>query len=115
MIDLLFKLIIGHAFADFAFQSDVMAKGKNKNNKTIPPIGQKYFPCWTYWLTAHALVNCGVIYLITNNAGLALIEFISHWIIDYNKCDNKLTVHQDQALHFMTLLIIAILYWWGNV
>jgi hypothetical protein len=107
MIELLFKLLVGHAFADFAFQSDAIAKGKNKNNKTVPPVGQKYVPCWPYYLTAHTLIHSGMVYLITNSLGFALFEFVSHWAIDYCKCDNKLTVHQDQALHLACKLIIV--------
>ena len=45
-MELLFKLIIGHAVADFALQSDAMAKGKNPNI----PRDNIQSPNWRYWL-----------------------------------------------------------------
>ncbi|MCZ2338936.1 MAG: DUF3307 domain-containing protein [Chitinophagales bacterium] len=47
---LIFKLIIGHAIADFALQSDAMANNKNRNIPKASP----YAPSWQYWLIAHS-------------------------------------------------------------
>ena len=110
MIILLFKLLIGHALADFALQNDAMAKGKNRNNKPeYIPKGQKLMPCWYYWLSAHALIHAGTVWIITGIWWLALIQFISHWIIDFIKCENKINPNQDQFLHFIILIIIVLL------
>lgn len=101
MILMLFKLLIGHALADFALQGDAMAKGKNRHNKITPPALQKYFPCWFYWLTAHALIHAGAVWAITGSSTFAVIELVAHWIIDFVKCEGKTNPHEDQALHFL--------------
>jgi len=98
-MDILFYLLAGHMLADFALQSDAMAKGKNRNNKTIPPPGAKYTPCWGYWLTAHSGVHALMVALATGSWVLGACEWVIHWVIDFLKCENKFGVHVDQALH----------------
>jgi len=105
MIQLLFWLLVGHAFADFVFQSDSMAKGKNRHRKTEPPPGAVYTPCWPYWLTAHALVHGGTVALITGSFFLGVLETLAHWVIDFGKCENWYGVHTDQALHIICKLV----------
>jgi hypothetical protein len=101
----LFKLLIGHALADFALQSEIMAKGKNRHNKIdkIPP-GQKYVPCWPYWLSAHALIHGGVVFLATGNVHWGVAETILHFVIDFLKCEGCTNPNTDQALHAITKL-----------
>lgn len=96
---LFLQLLIGHALADFALQSDAMAKGKNRHNKSVPPLGQKYVPCWTYWLTAHALIHGGVVWLVTDSLSLAVFEIVFHWVVDFLKCENLTNPHVDQIFH----------------
>lgn len=111
ILELLFKFLVGHALADMALQSDAMSKGKNRNKKPdyIPP-GQKYVACWPYWLSAHALIHGGAVYIITGNLFLGIFETVAHWLIDFAKCENKTNPHTDQLLHFICKLIyIAIL------
>lgn len=106
--ELLFYLLVGHALADFSLQTDVMAKGKNRNRMIDPdmlPPGQQHMPCWPYWLSAHALIHGGMVALITGIWQLGLIETVVHWIIDFTKCDNRISVHEDQILHFCCKLI----------
>ena len=116
MIELLFFMLVGHALADFSLQTDVMAKGKNRNRKPDPgvvPPGQKYMPCWHYWLTSHTLIHGGAVALITGVWWLGALETVAHWVIDFAKCDNMIGVHQDQALHvackLLWLLILALI------
>lgn len=102
MITKLFLLLCGHALADFALQSETMAKGKNRNKKPdYIPEGQKYVPCWPYWLTAHALIHGGIVYLITQTLWCGIVETIAHWWIDFLKCENKTTPNEDQLYHFL--------------
>ena len=105
----LFALIICHAFADFVFQSDSMAKGKNRHYKTTPPPNAKFTPSWMYWLSAHALVHGGVVWLITGNAWLGVAETIAHWCIDFGKCENWYGIHSDQSVHIVCKIIWSIL------
>ena len=88
-----------------------MAKGKNRNKKPdYIPEGQKYIPCWGYWLTAHALIHAGAVLIITGSYLCAVLELASHWVIDFLKCDNITNPNTDQLLHcLMKLVYIAIL------
>lgn len=104
----LFALLIGHAFADFVFQTESMAKGKNRHNKTIPPPNAKYQPCWMYWLSAHALVHGGIVWLITGNVWLGLAETIVHWCTDFGKCENWYGIHTDQSIHLVSKIIWSL-------
>ena len=100
MIETFFLLLCGHALTDFALQSEVMAKGKNRHKRPeYIPDGQKYMPCWFYWLSAHALISGGAVYLITGQLHWGLVETVIHWIADFIKCENKTNPHQDQFLH----------------
>lgn len=101
MIELIFLLLFGHALADFSLQGDPMAKGKNRNKKPdYIPEGQKFIPCWHYWMSAHSLIHGGVVYLATGgNLLCGLIETISHFLIDFAKCENWTNPNQDQMLH----------------
>lgn len=103
----LWWLICGHAWSDFALQSDSMAKGKNRHRKTEPPPGAKYQPTWFYWLTAHALIHGSIVAFVTQNIWLGVSETVAHWCIDFGKCENWYGIHVDQGLHG----ICKILWW----
>ena len=112
ILELLFKLLVGHAIADFALQSEAMSKGKNRNQISVKslPKGQKYVPCWPYWLTAHALIHGGMVYLATNILILGIIETAFHWIIDFWKCENQYGPHLDQYFHiFLKIIYVGII------
>lgn len=97
-------LLMGHALADFALQSDVMAKGKNRHNKTKPPPGAKCQVCWPYWMVAHGLIHGITVYWITGTIVLGLAETVCHSLIDALKCENITNVHVDQSAHIITKL-----------
>ena len=104
-------LLIGHFVADMALQSDTMSKGKNRNRKPdYIPEGQKSVNVWPYFLTAHSAVHAGFVWVITVLWYLGLLQFISHWIIDFIKCENITNPHQDQFLHFIILIITAFIF-----
>jgi len=110
MLLLIFKLLFGHAIADFAMQSDAMSKGKNRNKKPdYIPAGQKFIACWPYWLTSHALIHGGVVFLATGMLSLGIAETILHWLIDFIKCENWTNPHQDQALHMLCKVFYVII------
>ena len=98
VLENLFMLLFGHALADFVLQPEAMGYGKNRNDKIHDKVNS-LFPVWWYWLTAHALVHGGVVYLISNSLLLGLLETILHWITDFAKCENWISVHQDQGIH----------------
>lgn len=109
MFQTLFELLAAHALADFALQSDAMAKGKNRHNRPeYIPEGQKYIPCWPYWLTAHALIHGGAVYLVTGSLWWGLTETVLHWFIDFIKCEGVTNPHVDQALHLWCRIWYAV-------
>lgn len=101
---ILFLLICGHALGDFALQSTTMSFGKCRDYggtafHDIP---------WYYWLTAHALIHAGIVYLITSNMRMALIELVSHWIIDFLKSEDKISLYEDQLFHVVLKIIYSL-------
>jgi hypothetical protein len=107
---LLFAMLIGHAFADYPWQGELVAKGKNRHSPPygIPP-GQKPVAVWTHYLTAHALIHAGMVWFITGSVWLGAIEFVLHWLIDFAKCENWTNPHQDQALHIACKVVYAFI------
>lgn len=101
-------LIMGHALADFALQNPDMARLKNRHSKPANvPAGQKITPCWFYFLTSHALIHGGVVWLITQSWQFAFAETMAHWLIDFAKCENWTNPHTDQLCHVLCKIIWA--------
>lgn len=114
-IEILFLLLAGHALADFVLQSEAMSRGKNRHS-SIHRKGDENFPAWYYWLSAHALVHGGTVYVITGSFILALVESACHWAIDFTKCERKITVHTDQWLHIAAkLFYVPVLLYWPDI
>jgi hypothetical protein len=95
-IEMFVLLVAGHFIADYVFQTDSIAKGKNNN---IDPC--LFGVNWWYWMTAHAFTHGVVTYLITGNIYILIGEFILHWYIDFGKCQKWYGVHKDQFLHIV--------------
>ena len=91
MFELFLLLVFGHFLADYAFQSEFMALGKNRYNPNHAP--------WYHVMGAHCVIHGGIVGIVTGYWVLGVFEFILHWIIDDHKCANRLTYTQDQALH----------------
>lgn len=100
----LFLLIAVHAILDFPLQGDTVAINKNPNANTAL---QKHVP-WGYWLSAHALSHGLGVWFITQSVWLGICETISHWIIDYLKCQGKYSIHMDQFLHLLSKIVWLI-------
>ncbi|MBL4820942.1 MAG: DUF3307 domain-containing protein [Gammaproteobacteria bacterium] len=98
LLETFFLLLFGHALADFVLQPEAMDQGKNRN-AAIHSNEQSLFPHWSYWLAAHSLIHGGIVFLITGNVVLGLIEAIAHWLTDYYKCEGTISMHQDQSIH----------------
>jgi len=110
MLLILFQLLIGHAVADFALQSEVMSKGKNRHRKPdYIPEGQKFVSTWGYWMSAHCLIHAGAVYIVTGIWWLAVVQFVFHFILDFIKSDNLTNPNQDQLLHCIVLVATALI------
>lgn len=103
IINLFFWLCVGHALADYALQSDFMAMAKNSNTE----LGRVF---WPHVLTAHSLIHAGFVMLFTGVLVLALLEFAVHFITDWAKCQNKITLRQDQCIHYGAKLLWIVLF-----
>ena len=89
---LLFLLVVGHALADFPLQPAFLAESKNRYS-TLGKIP------WPYALSAHALIHGGFVGALTGSAILGVAETVTHWITDWLKCGNRISLAADQAVH----------------
>ena len=89
------RLLIGHAVADFALQSDWIAKAKNWNTNHNAALGCS----WWWVLSAHAAIHAGAVWVITGSGRLAAFEFVAHWAIDALKNAKITGPTTDQWLH----------------
>lgn len=114
---LVFAMVIGHVVADYPLQGQFLAMGKNRNLDATILFGGARVPrgLWIHLLTAHSLVQAGVLWVITGSLTLALIELVAHWVIDFAKCEGWTNFHVDQALHVACKLVYAgiLVAGWG--
>ena len=110
-LNLLFALLIGHAFADFPLQGEFLAVHKDRHYRDakMPP------GIWVHCLLAHCLVHAGFVWAITGRSTLALAEFLIHAVLDFVKCENLTGFHTDQFLHVATKVLFVGLIWAGWV
>lgn len=116
MLKTLFFLIVGHSLGDTALQPDRMGRGKSRHNPIDPnrvPVGQKPINLWWMQLTHHSLIHGGIVCVITGSLLFGVIEVVTHWVIDYYKCESKYSPYGDQALHLMMKLVYVMLIMWG--
>lgn len=112
VVELFFVLMAGHAVADFALQSEWVAKNKNRHVRELmtPEQQHTYQVIWPHLLTAHALMHGVMVYLITQNTYFGIAETVLHWIIDFGKCEKWYGFHTDQFLHIGCKVLWVYLY-----
>ena len=102
-------LVCGHGLADFVLQSEAMMMYKSRRVYNIlSPEKAAMIPPWGYWLGAHAMLHGGVVTALTGSILLGALETIAHAVIDYMKCEGKISSNRDQVLHLLCKLL-----WWG--
>ena len=112
-LELFLLLMMGHAVADFALQTDWIAFNKSRH---VTPKGydpEKHGPLqkmWPYVLGAHALIHGAMVYLVLQNPLLAFLESVSHFAIDFGKCEKWYGIHTDQFAHFFCKVLWVYLY-----
>lgn len=106
---LFFAMAIGHALADYPLQGSFLACSKNRHNNASTFFGSNEISpiLWLHSLTAHSLIQAGMVWIVTGSGALALAEFIIHWIIDFIRCERWIGFSMDQALHLFCKLIYA--------
>ena len=105
-MEALFLLLVGHAVCDFVLQPEAMGLGKSRRRNVRVDRGAD-FPPWYVWLTAHSLTHGGAVYLVSGSWELGALESLLHAGIDHLKCEERITFHQDQALHIACKIVYA--------
>ena len=110
---LMFLLLTGHALVDFTFQTEWIAKAKNRHAgppaSYDPKLHGPVEKIWPYVLTAHALQHGLAVFLITGSLGLGIAETAAHWAIDFGKCEKWYGIHADQWAHIVCKVAWAVL------
>lgn len=106
LLTLLFLLIFAHALADYPLQGDFLAQAKNRNT----PVGKLF---WPHALAAHSFIHGGFVLLLTGSLWLALAETLIHAATDWLKCENRISLHADQAIHIGCKVLWVALTVWG--
>ncbi len=106
-MEILILMLVAHGVADYPLQGDWLSKAKNHK---MDLVGETI---WPMALGQHAAVHAGAVYLITQSWLLASLEFISHAIIDYSKCDGRIGYNTDQILHVFCKIVWAGLFLYG--
>lgn len=91
MENMLLLLLVGHALADYPLQGDFLALNKSRTGPNLVP--------WWQALTAHALIHGGAVAVITGSWQLGFAETVIHAITDHLKCEKKIGINTDQAIH----------------
>lgn len=100
----LFLMLSAHAIADYALQSDTMIRRKDPNENIFDEHGP-----WWWHMSAHAMINGGLIAYITHVWWLGALEAIAHWLIDTAKCFGVINVNTDQVLHLLCKAILSLI------
>ena len=105
---LLLALIMGHMLGDFPLQGQFLALGKERSYWTgqDAPAGANK-GMWVYCLTAHSLIQSGIVWILTGSLLLCLIELVLHWLIDLSKGEGHISLATDQILHIGTKVVFA--------
>lgn len=98
MIELFFALMFCHFLADYPLQNDFIAQAKNHTTQ----LGKQY---WKWVLPGHGMVHAGLVFGVTGSIVLGLFEFVVHTLIDYLKCDGRISFNTDQWLHVACKLL----------
>lgn len=93
-------LLFVHALTDFQLQNGAMWQSKTRKNSSR----------WWHWLTAHALICGGGVYIVTQCLTLAVVEVVCHWLIDFWKGEKWMNSNTDQTLHLTCRIVYAIIF-----
>lgn len=117
MVDLLFFLVLGHFFGDFALQSDRVAAEKQKSQKVLAYHVAMYTIVIALSLFIGLYLNGSNAFFSAATIVVLLVIFAGHWIQDYLKAfrfnGTKQAFYFDQGIHILVLFIIRILVYDG--
>lgn len=107
---MLFWLVWGHFVADYPLQGDFLATAKDRNTA----VGAIF---WRHALMAHSMIHAGFVALFTGSIWLAYCEAIVHAYTDHAKCQKRISLDTDQAVHIWCKVVwcAAAYFWQGQV
>lgn len=88
----LLELLAMHFLCDYPLQGEFLAQAKNRNT----PLGKIF---WPRALIAHSVIHGGAVLLVTGSLLCAVCEVVIHAVTDYLKCESKISINADQAIH----------------
>ena len=103
-MDILILLIVSHYLCDYTFQSDFVAKYKNRI------VNNKYNPMWFSVLLSHSITHGFGVWLVTGSFTLFFLQVFSHFCIDALKCNQEISFNIDQSLHLVVMLLSFVIY-----
>lgn len=101
---LLFVLIGGHFYFDFAGQGPFMSDAKNVT-RPVPGVD------WWLVLFGHATIHGTFVAAMTGNVYLGLVEVVVHYVTDLSKCRNRISFLMDQVIHLVCKLVYMEYIW----
>lgn len=102
-----FLLVVGHSLADYPLQGEFLSNGKNR----YTTLGKVF---WPHALFAHSAIHGGFVAVITGYWWLGVCELISHAVIDWLKCENKISLWVDQLMHYLFKVLWLIIFIYLN-
>jgi len=113
---LLFAFIIGHMLGDFPLQGDFLALGKVRGYWIGPDAPAGASPgMWLYCLTAHSLIQAGIVWIISGSVILGVAELVLHWLTDYGKGEGKFGFALDQGFHLGAKVVFSVMIYLGVI
>lgn len=104
-------LIMGHMLGDYPLQGAFLASCKNRNTDSSIFFGSSTVPegLWIHALTAHSLIQAGIVWIITGSLAVTMVELVIHWITDFVRCEEWISFNMDQAIHVGCKIVFAFL------
>jgi len=113
---LFFALVIGHMLGDFPMQGEYLALGKVRSYwKSEEAPVQMGKGMWLYCLTAHSLIQAGIVWLISGSLVLGIAELVLHWLTDLAKGEGWFNFATDQVLHLVAKIVFVSLICTGAI
>lgn len=104
----LWWLLAAHALTDYAWQTPTIAKYKHPK---YDDEGRTHLGPWWWTMGAHALINGAGVAWVCRSWQLGVVETGVHFVIDTLKCLGVLSARSDQALHLVSKIAYAWIWW----
>lgn len=98
VVQLFVAMCIGHYWSDWSLQNNFVGMGKNR---LLPQFNKDLGIPWYHMMIAHCAIHAGVFWIISGSFMVCILEFVTHFIIDVLKCEKKIGIVTDQALHLI--------------